>query len=199
MAASLPEKSQTASDWIATLQLRWLALIGERFSPLPNKREFAKALAGAHTPVRSEVPGTAAARSSYRPAAKAPRRTAELLPLQSRAVRGAVDGSLPPARILRKTMSSTAGNETAKDSMDEIKADPEQRSQGTSPPSLLGSYFEAGDEDQGEGLGTTHGDHGGSTSSSSDSTKKPIQEADPVAACGFSGAHQPGSTSGSTR
>ena len=101
------------------------------------------------------VPGTAAARSSYRPAAKAPRRTAELLPLQSRAVRGAVDGSLPPARILRKTMSSTAGNDTAKDSMDEIKAVPEQRSQGTSSPSLLGSYFEAGDEDQGEGLGTT--------------------------------------------
>ena len=155
MAASLPEKSQTASDWIATLQLRWLALIGERFSPLPNRREFATALAGAHTPVRSEVPGTAAARSSYRPAAKAPRRTAELLPLQSRAVRGAVDGSLPPARILRKTMSSTAGNDTAKDSMDEIKADPEQRPQGTSPPSLLGSYFEAGDEDQGEELGTT--------------------------------------------
>ena len=106
--------------------------------------------------MRSEVPGTAAARSSYRPAAKAPRRTAELLPLQSRAVRVAVDGSLPPARILRKTMPSTAGNETAKDSMDEIKADPEQRSQGTSPPSLLGSYFEAGDEDQGEQLGTTH-------------------------------------------
>ena len=155
MAASLPEKSQTASDWIATLQLRWLALIGERFSPLPNKREFATALAGAHTPVRSGVPGTAAARSSYRPAAKAPRRTAELLPLQSRAVRGAVDGSLPPARILRKTMSSTAGNDTAKDSMDEIKADPEQRSQGTSPPSLLGSYFEAGDEDKGEPLGST--------------------------------------------
>ena len=74
----------------------------------------------------------------------------------SRAVRVAVDGSLPPARILRKTMSSTAGNETAKDSMDEIKAVPEQRSQGTSSPSLLGSYFEAGDEDQGEGLGTTH-------------------------------------------
>ena len=106
--------------------------------------------------MRSEVPGTAAARSSYRPAAKAPRRTAELLPLQSRAVRGAVDGSLPPARILRKTMSSTAGNKTAKDSMDEIKADPEQRSQGTSPPSLLGSYFEAGDEDKGEPLGSTH-------------------------------------------
>ena len=106
--------------------------------------------------MRSEVPGTAAARSSYRPAAKAPRRTAELLPLQSRAVRVAVDGSLPPARILRKTMSSTAGNETAQDSMDEIKAVPEQRSQGTSSPSLLGSYFEAGDEDQGEPLGTTH-------------------------------------------
>ena len=105
--------------------------------------------------MRSEVPGTAAARSSYRPAAKAPRRTAELLPLQSRAVRVAVDGSLPPARILRKTMSSTAGNDTAKDSMDEIKADPEQRSQGTSPPSLLDSYFEAGDEDQGEPLGST--------------------------------------------
>ena len=52
-------------------------------------------------------------------------------------------------------MSSTAGNETAKDSMDEIKADPEQRSQGTSPPSLLGSYFEAGDEDKGEPLGST--------------------------------------------
>ena len=156
MAASLPEKSQTASDWIATLQLRWLALIGERFSPLPNRREFATALAGAHTPVRSEVPGTAAARSSYRPAAKAPRRTAELLPLQSRAVRVAVDGSLPPARILRKTMSSTAGNKTAQDSMDEIKAVPERRSQGTSSPSLLGSYFEAGDEDQGEPLGSTH-------------------------------------------
>ena len=107
--------------------------------------------------MRSEVPGTAAARSSYRPAAKAPRRTAELLPLQSRAVRGAVDGSLPPARILRKTMSSTAGNDTAKDSMDEIKAVPEQRSQGSSSPSLLGSYFEAGDEDQGEPLGSTHG------------------------------------------
>ena len=106
--------------------------------------------------MRSLVPGTAAARSSYRPAAKAPRRTAELLPLQSRAVRVAVDGSLPPARILRKTMSSTAGNDTAKDSMDEIKAVPEQRSQGTSSPSLLGSYFEAGDEDQGEQLGTTH-------------------------------------------
>ena len=105
--------------------------------------------------MRSLVPGTAAARSSYRPAAKAPRRTAELLPLQSRAVRGAVDGSLPPARILRKTMSSTAGNKTAQDSMDEIKAVPEQRSQGTSSPSLLGSYFEAGDEDQGEQLGTT--------------------------------------------
>ena len=123
--------------------------------PLSNRREFATALAGAHTPVRSKVPGTAAARSSYRPAAKAPRRTAELLPLQSRAVRGAVDGSLPPARILRKTMSSTAGNKTAKDSMDEIKAVPEQRSQGTSSPSLLGSYFEAGDEDQGEPLGST--------------------------------------------
>ena len=108
--------------------------------------------------MRSEVPGTAAARSSYRPAAKAPRRTAELLSLQSRAVRVAVDGSLPPARILRKTMSSTAGNDTAKDSMDEIKADPEQRPQGTSPPSLLGSYFEAGDEDKGEPLGSTHGD-----------------------------------------
>ena len=94
-------------------------------------------------------------RSSYRPAAKAPRRTAELLPLQSRAVRGAVDGSLPPARILRKTMSSTAGNKTAQDSMDEIKAVPERRSQGTSSPSLLGSYFEAGDEDKGEQLGTT--------------------------------------------
>ena len=53
-------------------------------------------------------------------------------------------------------MSSTAGNETAKDSMDEIKAVPEQRSQGTSSPSLLGSYFEAGDEDQGEPLGSTH-------------------------------------------
>ena len=53
-------------------------------------------------------------------------------------------------------MSSTAGNKTAKDSMDEIKADPEQRSQGTSPPSLLGSYFEAGDEDKGEPLGSTH-------------------------------------------
>jgi len=26
VAASLPEKSQTASDWIATLQLRWLSL-----------------------------------------------------------------------------------------------------------------------------------------------------------------------------
>ena len=108
--------------------------------------------------MRSEVPGTAAARSSYRPAAKAPRRTAELLPLQSRAVRGAVDGSLPPARILRKTMSSTAGNKTAQDSMDEIKADPERRSQGTSSPSLLGSYFEAGDEDKGEQLGTTQAD-----------------------------------------
>ena len=106
--------------------------------------------------MRSGVPGTAAARSSYRPAAKAPRRTAELLSLQSRAVRVAVGGSLPPARILRKTMSSTAGNDTAKDSMDEIKADPEQRSQGTSPPSLLGSYFEAGDEDKGEPLGSTH-------------------------------------------
>ena len=106
--------------------------------------------------MRSGVPGTAAARSSYRPAAKAPRRTAELLPLQSRAVRVAVDGSLPPARILRKTMSSTAGNDTAKDSMDEIKADPKQRPQGTSPPSLLGSYFEAGDEDKGEPLGSTH-------------------------------------------
>ena len=148
--------------------------------------------------MRSEVPGTAAARSSYRPAAKAPRRTAELLPLQSRAVRGAVDGSLPPARILRKTMSSTAGNKTAQDSMDETKADPERRSQGTSSPSLLGSYFEAGDEDQGEPLGSTHGDHGGSTSSSSASTKEPIQEVDPVTACSFSGAHQLGSTSGST-
>ena len=105
--------------------------------------------------MRSEVPGTAAARSSYRPAAKAPRRTAELLPLQSRAVRVAVDGSLPPARILRKTMSSTTGNKTAQDSMDEIKADPERRSQGTPSPSLLGSYFEAGDEDQGEPLGST--------------------------------------------
>ena len=157
MAASLPEKSQTASDWIATLQLRWLALIGERFSPLTNEREFVTAIAGAHAPVRSLVPGTAAARSSYRPAAKAPRRTAELLPLQSRAVRGAVDGSLPPARILRKTMSSTAGNKTAQDSMDETKADPERRSQGTSSPSLLGSYFEAGDEDKGEPLRTTHG------------------------------------------
>ena len=52
-------------------------------------------------------------------------------------------------------MSSTAGNDTAKDSMDEIKAVPEQRSQGTSPPSLLGSYFEAGDEDKGEPLGST--------------------------------------------
>ena len=52
-------------------------------------------------------------------------------------------------------MSSTAGNDTAKDSMDEIKAVPEQRSQGTSSPSLLGSYFEAGDEDKGEQLGTT--------------------------------------------
>ena len=82
-------------------------------------------------------------------------RTAELLPLQSRAVRGAVDGSLPPARILRKTMSSTAGNKTAQDSMDEIKAVPERRSQGTSSPSLLVSYFEASDEVQGEGLGTT--------------------------------------------
>ena len=106
--------------------------------------------------MRSKVPGTAAARSSYRPAAKAPRRTAELLPLQSRAVRGAVDGSLPPARILRKTMSSTAGNDTANDSMDEIKADPEQRPQGTSPPPLLGSHFEAGDEDKGKPLGSTH-------------------------------------------
>ena len=113
------------------------------------------AIAGAHAPVRSLVPGTAAARSSYRPAAKAPRRTAELLPLQSRAVRVAVDGSLPPARILRKTMSSTAGNKTAQDSMDETKADPERRSQGTSSPSLLGSYFEAGDEDKGEPLRTT--------------------------------------------
>ena len=52
-------------------------------------------------------------------------------------------------------MSSTAGNDTAKDSMDEIKADPEQRPQGTSPPLLLGSYFEAGDEDKGEPLGST--------------------------------------------
>ncbi|MEC7227195.1 MAG: hypothetical protein VXW00_10020 [Candidatus Latescibacterota bacterium] len=55
-------------------------------------------------------------------------------------------------------MSSTAGNKTAQDSMDEIKAVPERRSQGTSSPSLLGSYFEAGDEDQGEQLGATHND-----------------------------------------
>ena len=106
--------------------------------------------------MRSKVPGTAAARSSYRPAAKAPRRTAELLPLQSRAVRVAVDGSLPPARILRKTMSSTAGNDTADDSMDEIKADPEQRPQGTSPPPFLGSHFEAGAEGKGSRLRSTH-------------------------------------------
>ena len=90
MAASLPGKSQAASQWIATLQFRWLALIGERFSPLTNRHEFVTAIAGAHAPVRSLVPGTAAARSSYRPAAKAPRRTAELLSLQSRAVRVAV-------------------------------------------------------------------------------------------------------------
>ena len=53
-------------------------------------------------------------------------------------------------------MSSTAGNDTADDSMDEIKADPEQRPQGTSPPPLLGSHFEAGAEGKGNRLQSTH-------------------------------------------
>ena len=54
-------------------------------------------------------------------------------------------------------MSSTAGNDTADDSMDEIKADPEQRPQGTSPPPFLGSHFEAGAEGKGNRLRSTHG------------------------------------------
>ena len=53
-------------------------------------------------------------------------------------------------------MSSTAGNDTADDSMDEIKADPEQRPQGTSPPPFLGSHFEAGAEGKGNRLRSTH-------------------------------------------
>ena len=61
-----------------------------------------------------------------------------------------VDGSLPPAQFLRKTMSTTAGNDAADDSMDEIKADTEQGPQGSSPPPLLGSYIEAGTEDKGK-------------------------------------------------
>ena len=53
--------------------------------------------------VRSEVPpALAAARSSYRPAAKAPVRIAEHLPLHSRADPVApADESLSPARALR--------------------------------------------------------------------------------------------------
>ena len=101
--------------------------------------------------MRSEVtPALAAARSSYRPAAKAHARTAKLLPLHPRTdppcshrLRVALDGTSSP-----HTAMSTSSQGAVLDRMD-TTSHPSPGSQGDEPPPPPGPRDEAGAADGG--------------------------------------------------
>ena len=108
--------------------------------------------------MRSEVPpALAAARSSYRPAAKAHARTAEHLPLHSRTDppcshrrRVALEGTSSPY-----TAMSTSGQGAVLDRMD-TTSHPSPGSQGAEPPPPPGPRDEAGAADGGNRPGASH-------------------------------------------
>ena len=108
--------------------------------------------------MRSEVPpALAAARSSYRPAAKAPARIAELLPLHPRTDppcshrrRVALEGTSSPY-----TAMSTSGQGAVLDRMD-TTSHPSPGSQGDEPPPPPGPRDEAGAADGGNRPGARH-------------------------------------------
>ena len=96
------------------------------------------------------TPALAAARSSYRPAAKAPARTAKLLRLHSRADppcshrhRVALEGTRSPHKAM-----STSGRGAVIDRMD-TTTDPSPGSKGAEPPPSPGPRDEAGAADEG--------------------------------------------------
>ena len=108
--------------------------------------------------MRSLVPpALAAARSSYRPAAKAHARIAEHLPLPSRTdppcsyrFRVALDGISSPY-----TAMSTSSQGAALDRMD-TTSNPSPGSQGDEPPPPPGPRDEAGAADGGHRPGASH-------------------------------------------
>ena len=131
------------------------------------------------------TPALAAARSSYRPAAKAHERIAELLPLPSctdppcsHRFRVALDGTSSPY-----TAMSSSSQGAVLDPMD-TTSHPSPRTQGNEPPPPPSPRDEAGAADGGNRPGPRHGDHQSGSSSSSTSAKTAsIQgEEDPGAA-----------------
>ena len=144
--------------------------------------------------MRSEVPpALAAARSSYRPAAKDHARIAELLSLHSctdppcsHRHRVALEGTSSPYAAM-----STSGQGAVLDRMD-TTSHPSPGSQGDEPPPPPGPRDEAGAADGGHHPGPRHGDHqsGSSSSSTSASTASIQGEEDPGAAGVLSGTPQ---------
>ena len=124
-------------------------IVGRPSKPSLSMRSAARAL--------GSTPALAAARSSYRPAAKAHERIAELLPLPSRTdppcshrFRVALDGTRSPYAAM-----SSSSQGAVFDPMD-TTSHPSPGSQGNEPPPPPGPRDEAGAADGGHRPGPRH-------------------------------------------